>query len=78
MPTYRLVWRDENGSMSKSKPIECLTARQAIEIAEQQTGDYLEIEIWDETQMIGRCDNPKRVKELVGDDPGVTRRFVQN
>jgi hypothetical protein len=75
MPNYRLVWRDENGNMPRSKPIECLTVREAIGIAERQTGDYMEIEIWDGTQPIARCDNPNKFKEPAGGDPRGGRRL---
>jgi hypothetical protein len=63
MTAYRLLWRDENGNALKSMQIECSSDRQAIEIAEHQTGDYAEIEIWDGPRPVGRCGNPNRSKK---------------
>jgi hypothetical protein len=62
MTTYRLVWRDENGNSPKSMLIECSTDREAIGIAEQQTGDHVEIAIWDGLRPVARCGNPNRGK----------------
>lgn len=67
MTTYRLLWRDENGHIPKSTPIECSTVRQAIGIAEQQTGDYVGIEIWEGSRPVACCRNPNRGKDA-GDD----------
>ena len=69
MPTYRLPWRDRNGNIPKSTPIECSTVQQAMGIAEQQTGDDVEIETWDETRPVAHCSNPNRAKQPAGVDP---------
>ena len=63
MTTYRLLWLDENGHASKSKQIECATDRQAIEVAEHQTGDYVMIEVWDGPRPVCRLGNPYRAKK---------------
>jgi hypothetical protein len=47
MPTYRIVWIDAQGTARKSRQVECLTDREAIEMAEQQIGDYERVEVWD-------------------------------
>ena len=58
MTTYRLLWLDENRNIPKSAQIECQTDRQAIDIAEHQTGDYDVIEVWEGSRLICHCDNP--------------------
>ena len=74
MQVYRLLWRDENGNLPKSTPIECSTVQHAIGIAEQQTGNYAEIEIWDGTGPVARVDNPNRVSKPAG--AGSRRRYA--
>jgi hypothetical protein len=63
MTTYRLLWLDRDRHALKSKQIECVTDRQAIDIAGQQTGDYEMIEVWDGTRPVCRCGNPNKAKE---------------
>jgi hypothetical protein len=63
MTTYRLLWQDENGHVPKSKPIECATDCQAVDIAERQTGDYAAIEVRDGSRPVCRRGNPDRAKE---------------
>jgi hypothetical protein len=63
MTTYRLLWLDKKGTIPKSAQIECQTNRQAIEIAEHQTGDYDVIEVWEGSRLIRHCDNPDSVKQ---------------
>ena len=63
MTTYRLLWLDENGYAPKSKPIECTTDREAVDIAERQTGDYAMIEVWDGSRPVCRRGNPDGAKE---------------
>jgi hypothetical protein len=63
MAIYRLLWLDEKGSTPKSMQIECLTDRQAIEIAEHQTGDYEVIEVWEGSRAVCRCGNPDKIKQ---------------
>ena len=58
MPTYRIVWIDAQGIARKSKQVECLTDLEAIEIAEQQIGDYERVEVWDGFRPVGRIGNP--------------------
>ena len=63
MTTYRLLWLDKKGNTPKSAQLECHTDRQAIEIAEHQTGDYGSIEVWEGSRFICHCDNPDSVKQ---------------
>jgi hypothetical protein len=58
MTTYRLLWLDRDGHALKSKQIECVTDRQVVDIAGQQTGNYEMIEVWDGTRAVCRCANP--------------------
>jgi hypothetical protein len=63
MTTYRFLWLDERGYASKSMQIECVTDRQAIDIAEHQTGDYEMIEVWNGPRPVCRCGNPDKSKK---------------
>ena len=54
MTTYRFLWLDVLGHPVKSKHIECATERQAIDIAEHQTGKFDVIEVWDGDRMVSR------------------------
>jgi hypothetical protein len=58
MTTYRLLWLDEKGNTPKSAQVECRTDRQAIDIAEHQTGDYDAIEVWEGYRFIWHYENP--------------------
>ena len=63
MTTYRVLWLDEKQNSPKSKQIECLTDREAIDIAEHQTGKYEVIEVWNGSRLVCRCGNPDRTKK---------------
>jgi hypothetical protein len=63
MTTYRLLWLDENGHAPKSKPIECATDHEAVDIAGHQTGDYAIIEVWDGPRPVCRLGNPDKATE---------------
>jgi hypothetical protein len=69
MTTYRLLWLDERGNARKSAQIECATDRQAIEIAEHQTGAYKAVEVWDGARPVCRCGNPDKTKRSLFHPP---------
>jgi hypothetical protein len=63
MTIYRLVWLDNKGNVPKSAQIECRTDREAIGVAERQTGEYEVIDIWEGSRPVCRCGNPHKTKK---------------
>ena len=60
--TYRLIWLDQDGRALKSTHVNCVTDDEAIDVAQQQTGDYAVIEVWDGSRAVCRCGNPREAE----------------
>ena len=46
MPAYSLLFIDENNAINHSKRVECVSDREAVDIASRECGAYKAVEVW--------------------------------
>jgi hypothetical protein len=57
MPKYSLLFFGADERIVESRQIECLTDEQAMQIASQETGGHVAIQIWEGDRPVGLVGN---------------------
>jgi hypothetical protein len=59
MPTYRLVFIDDRENLLWSRHVECWSDDRAIEMAMQEEGSHLGVQVWEGERPVCLVGNPR-------------------
>ena len=60
MATYRLLFIDDRQNLLWSRQVECGSDDQAIEMAAQEEGNHVGVEVWEGDRPVCLVGNPRR------------------